>query len=110
MKNESNTLNHSANVPCGDHESHVSFYEKDRYYTDIIGGMAERTNKRQTIIIIILIALFVLTNAFWIYREMQYTDETIAVIQRNEDGYNSYIGDDGDINNGYWPDASEMED
>jgi hypothetical protein len=40
----------------------------------------------------------VLTNAGWIWYESQFIDE-ITVTQTNDDGYNNYIGDDGDITN-----------
>lgn len=72
----------------------------NQYYADIISGMAERESKRKTFIIVLLIVLFVLSNAFWIYREMQFETEEIRVVQENEDGYNNYIGNDGEIYNG----------
>lgn len=58
---------------------------------------AERNSKRLWILIILLIVLFVGTNAGWLWYEsqFQYTDMTIT--QENERGINSYIGDDGDI-------------
>lgn len=64
------------------------------------GEMArsERKHKRDFVIILILIISLVLSNAGWIYYESQW--ETISVTQENEDGYNNYIGNDGDIYNG----------
>lgn len=64
------------------------------------GEMArtERRNKRSFILIIILIVALVLSNAAWIYYEAQW--ETVSVTQENEDGYNNYIGNHGDIYNG----------
>lgn len=59
---------------------------------------AERRDKRHFIVILILIICLVLSNAAWIYYESQW--ETISVTQENEDGYNNYIGNDGDIYNG----------
>lgn len=59
---------------------------------------AERRQKRSFIIILILIVSLVLSNAAWIYYEAQW--ETISVTQENDNGYNSYIGNDGDIYNG----------
>lgn len=59
---------------------------------------AERRNKRSFILILILIVALVLSNAAWIYYEAQW--ETVSVTQKNEDGYNNYIGNDGDIYNG----------
>ena len=60
----------------------------------------ERINKRLWITIILLIIRLVGTNAGWIWYESQYIEQTIEVTQENADGYNNYIGNDGDINNG----------
>ena len=59
---------------------------------------SERKHKRDFIIILILIISLVLSNAGWIYYESQW--ETTSVTQENENGYNNYIGNDGDIYNG----------
>lgn len=59
----------------------------------------ERINKRLWITVILLIVLLVGTNAGWIWYESQYIEQTIEVTQENADGYNNYIGNDGDINN-----------
>lgn len=48
------------------------------YNNELMLAILERTNKRQWIIIIILIVLFVGTNAGWIYRESQFTDEVVT--------------------------------
>lgn len=75
--------------------------EKNQYTIDILGGMAERTIKRLWVIIILLIVLFVGTNAAWIYYESQWeVVETTEITQENDGGYNNYIGNDGDIYNG----------
>lgn len=59
---------------------------------------AERNFKRMWVLIIILLALFVGTNAAWIWYESQF--EEIEIVQENEDGYNNFIGNDGDITYG----------
>lgn len=62
----------------------------------------ERTIKRLWILCIIIFIACVVSNACWIYYESQYMDaETIEVRQMNDNGYNNYIGNDGDIINGY---------
>ena len=58
----------------------------------------ERTIKRLWILLLVLIVLFVGSNGWWIWRESQFEDITIT--QENEDGYNNFIGNDGDIYNG----------
>ena len=61
----------------------------------------ERQLKRLWITILVLIVLLVGTNAAWLYFESQFEDVvTTEVTQENSDGYNNYIGNDGDIVNG----------
>lgn len=59
---------------------------------------AERTIKRLFVLCIILIAVAVFSNLAWIHYENQFIDE-VTVTQESDNGYNNYIGDDGDINN-----------
>ena len=59
---------------------------------------AERTAKRLWITILLLIVLLVGTNGAWIWYQSQF--ENIAISQENEDGYNNFVGNDGDIFNG----------
>lgn len=62
---------------------------------------AERSAKRLWVAIILLIVMLVATNGAWIWYESQFeTVETTEVIQENADGYNNYVGNDGDIVNG----------
>ena len=61
----------------------------------------ERTIKRLWILLIILVVLFVGSNVAWIIYESQWeVYEKTEVTQKNDSGYNSYIGNDGDIYNG----------
>lgn len=55
----------------------------------------ERTIKRLWITILTLIFLLVCSNCVWIWYENQFED--IEIVQENADGYNSFIGNDGDI-------------
>ena len=61
---------------------------------------AERAAKRLWVVIILLIMMLVGTNAAWIWYESQFETITTEVTQENADGYNNYIGNNGDINNG----------
>lgn len=56
---------------------------------------AERTAKRLWITILVLIFLLVGSNCVWIWYENQF--EEIEIVQENADGYNNFIGNDGDI-------------
>lgn len=54
-------------------------------------------------VIVILIVLLVGSNAGWLWYESQFevVEETSTTVeQENENGYNNYIGNDGDIVNG----------
>lgn len=55
----------------------------------------ERQIKRLWITILTLIFLLVGSNCIWILYENQLED--IEIVQENADGYNSFIGNDGDI-------------
>lgn len=64
-------------------------------------GRLCKINFHLYIVIIILIVALVLSNGAWIYYESQWeTVETTEITQDNENGYNNYIGNDGDIHNG----------
>lgn len=61
----------------------------------------ERINKRLWIAVILLIVLLVCSNISWLIYEAQFERyEETTVTQENTDGYNNYIGNDGDIING----------
>lgn len=61
---------------------------------------AERSAKRLWAVIILLIVFLVASNGVWIWYESQFETITTEVTQENADGYNNYVGNDGDINNG----------
>lgn len=73
---------------------------EDKSYLAIESALArlDRTNRRLFILCIILILLLLATNIGWLYWENQFED--VVVTQDNANGYNSYIGNDGDINYG----------
>ena len=89
----------------------TAFYPYGYYYTEVdmeqqpissfahAGMMArmERANRRLWILCILLIVLLVGTNIAWIVYENSFED--IVVTQDNADGYNNYVGNDGDITN-----------
>ena len=60
----------------------------------------ERVIKRLYKLIVLLIILLVASNAAWILWESQYQTIETTITQENADGYNNYIGNDGDIVNG----------
>ena len=90
MSNCSNCKNENVNskaVPYIVHESAMA--------------RTERSAKRLWIVVIVLIVMLVGTNGAWIWYEAQFDIvETTEVVQENSDGYNNYIGNDGDIGNG----------
>ena len=60
----------------------------------------ERVIKRLWVLAIVLIVLLAAANAAWIWWESQYETIETTITQENADGYNNYIGNDGDIVNG----------
>ena len=88
--NNCGTDKNPASVPYVVHESAMS--------------RAERHTKSLVWVVVLLIVLLVGTNIGWLLYESQFeaveeTTETI-IKQDNADGYNNYIGNDGDIVNG----------
>ena len=61
---------------------------------------SERTVKRLWATIILLILLLVGSNAAWLFYESQFEDVVTTVTQENEDGYNNFIGRNGEVQNG----------
>ena len=60
----------------------------------------ERVIKRLWVLALVLIILLAASNAAWIWWESQYETIETTITQENADGYNNYIGNDGDIVNG----------
>lgn len=60
----------------------------------------ERVIKRLWVLVLVLIILLCASNAAWIWWESQYETIETTITQENADGYNNYIGNDGDIVNG----------
>ena len=69
-----------------------------QYFHEGTVAVMERTIRRLWILCIILVVLLVATNGLWIWYNSQF--EYFTITQENEDGYNNYIGNDGDIING----------
>ena len=64
--------------------------------------MLEKANKRQFIIILVILILWFLTGCYLVYilNDIGTIETTEQITQNNDNGYNNYIGNDGDINNG----------
>lgn len=69
-----------------------------RYIIEAFGNRLERANKRQFIVIIILIATLLITNGFWTAYVYQFQQEHSVVIEAEQesdnDGMNLIIGGD----------------
>ena len=57
----------------------------------------ENREKRLVWVIVLLICLLVGSNAGWLIYENSFED--VVITQENDDGYNNFIGNDGDITN-----------
>ena len=64
-----------------------------------VTSQMERTIKRLWIVVLVLIFLLVGSNIAWLIYESQFEVLETTVTQENTDGYNNYIGNDGDITN-----------
>lgn len=60
----------------------------------------ERANKRWFLAWLITFVLLVGVVAYFCWYESQWEVVTETITQTNEDGFNNYIGNDGDIFNG----------
>lgn len=62
---------------------------------------ARKSNKRMFIIIIVILTMFtaLLGYTLWLLNDIGTVEDT-TVTQENENGYNNFIGNDGDIING----------
>jgi len=86
FKNAENNERESMTIPFRAHESMLA--------------RMEIHNKRLWILIVILVCFLVGTNAGWLIYESQFEVVETEITQENQDGYNNYIGNDGDIYNG----------
>ena len=87
---------------CKEKRKVISQTPKDVPYIAHESAVArlERVIKRLWVLAIVLIVLLAASNAAWIWWESQYETIETTITQENADGYNNYIGNDGDIVNG----------
>ena len=87
---------------CKEKRKVISQTPKDVPYIAHESAVArlERIIKRMWVLVILLIILFVASNGAWVLWESQYQTIETTITQENADGYNNYIGNDGDIVNG----------
>ena len=87
---------------CKEKRKVISQTHKDVPYIVHEGAVArlERVIKRMWVLVLLLIILLVASNGAWIWWESQYQTIETTITQENADGYNNYIGNDGDIVNG----------
>ena len=74
-------------------------HEEQGIVLELLGDM-KKTNKRMFVIWIITFVCFLglLGYTIWLLNDIGVIET--EVIQENADGYNNYIGNDGDITNG----------
>lgn len=78
----------------------VKTVKEQSFAMELLGDF-KKQNKRQFIIILVLISLWFATIGYLVYvlNDIGTIEET-TVTQDNSNGYNNYIGNDGDIING----------
>ena len=84
---------------CKEKRKVIAQTPKDVPYIVHKGAVArlERVIKRLWVLVLALIILLCASNAAWIWWESQYETIETTITQENADGYNNYIGNDGDI-------------
>ena len=62
----------------------------------------KKQNKRLFVIIILILIMWFATGCYLVYilNDVGTIETTEEITQDNKDGYNNYIGNNGDINNG----------
>ena len=82
-----------------DVKKEVKEIEEESFAMELLKDQ-KKQNKRQFIIILVILGMFtcLLGYTIWLLNDIS-TEETI-ITQDNTDGYNNYIGNDDDINNG----------
>ena len=83
---------------CKEKRRVIAQTPKDVPYIVHEGAVArlERVIKRMWVLVLSLIILLVASNGAWIWWESQYKTIETTIMQENADGYNNYIGNDGD--------------
>ena len=87
---------------CKEKRKVIAQTPKDLPYIvhEVAVARLERVIKRLWVLVLALIILLCASNAAWIWWESQYETIETTITQENADGYNNYIGNDGDIVNG----------
>ena len=87
---------------CKEKRKVISQTPKDVPYNayEVALARLDRVIKRMWVLVLSLIILLVASNGAWIWWESQYQTIETTITQENADGYNNYIGNDGDIVNG----------
>ena len=82
--------------------SNLEKIEKNSYALDILKDYKE-DSKRLFVILFVILVMWIATLGYLIYvlNDINTIEETTQeVTQENENGYNNFIGNDGDITNG----------
>lgn len=72
--------------------------DNETYFSELAVAVAERSAKRWFISFLVMLIIYAITVGGFIVYENSFED--VMVTQENKDGYNNFIGNDGDINYG----------
>lgn len=75
--------------------------EQTSFAYELLSDM-KKQNKRLFIIILVILSMWFATIGYLVYilNDIGTIEETTTVTQDTQDGYNNYIGNDGEIING----------
>ena len=72
---------------------------KDQYDVDIVAALASQTINRLWIALILTIILLVGSNAWWVWRDSQFVDESWTYEATTDDGGNAVVNGEGGVMN-----------
>lgn len=82
-------------------ENKIKEVEQNSFALELLKDY-KKANKRLFIIVLVVLSMWFATIGYLVYilNDIGTIEETTSVTQDNENGYNNYIGNDGDITNG----------
>ena len=82
-------------------EKKINTIEHESFAMEMLKDQRKQ-NKRMFIILLVVLCMWFATIGYLVYilNDIGTIEETTEVTQDNENGYNNYIGNDGDINYG----------
>ncbi len=72
--------------------------DKDQYDIDIVAALSKQTINRLWIALLLTIVLLFGSNAWWVWRDSQYVDESWTYEATTDSGGDAIANGDGEVN------------